>query len=92
MATISWPASVLLVVLVLCTSALTYKGIVPVHALLTVAGLIVGYLLPKGAGPAPITSSASSREQKSEEVFAQNEVPTRPGSHGAESPRKEENK
>jgi hypothetical protein len=48
---ITWPASVLLVALVLCTTFLTYKAIIPSHVFFTIAGLVVGYLLPKSQDP-----------------------------------------
>lgn len=46
---INWPAAFLLAVLAVCASLLTWKGIIPSHFFFTVAGAIIGYVIPKSA-------------------------------------------
>jgi hypothetical protein len=69
MASVTWPAALLLAVLVVCTTALSWKGLVPVHAFFTVAGLLLGYLIPKNGNP---FSSRGLDKAKEIEIMAEN--------------------
>jgi len=85
MASVTWPASFLLAVLVVCTAGLTWKGFIPIHVFFTVGGLILGYLIPKGGGPLSLGSSGRQqrepREPQDDEsdqgTFTREEIPTR---------------
>lgn len=67
---VSTPAALLLSVLVVCTTALVYKGLLPTHAFFTLAGVVIGYAVPRAAQAALGRRSSSS--------FPPAEVPTRP--------------
>lgn len=74
MASITWPSAFLLSVLIVCAAALSWRGLIPIHAFLTVAGLILGYLIPKGGAPI----SLRHREQSSSsDAFTRDEIPTK---------------
>jgi hypothetical protein len=74
MASITWPSSFLLSVLILCAAGLSWKGLIPIHAFLTVAGLILGYLIPKGGAPISLRHRG---EGGSSDTFMRDEVPTK---------------
>jgi hypothetical protein len=92
MASITWPAAAVLIVLALCASGLAWKGVVPSHVFIGVAGAILGYLIPKSRALSP---EVKRKLQEYNESFTQDEVPTNPGSHGVlapEEPKKKEEK
>ncbi len=68
---ISWPAAVLLSVLVMCTTALVWKGIITSHALFAIGGAIVGWLVPRSNG------AASSEARAARRSFPPEEIPTK---------------
>ncbi len=76
MASIGWPASFLLAVLVVSTAALSWKGLVPIHVFFTVGGLILGYLIPKASQP--LSLRGRGREDDGDrDTFTRDEIPTR---------------
>lgn len=81
---ITWPAEVLLSVLVACVTALVWKGLVPSHALFAVGGVIVGWLVPRSTMPMPIPfgrkgeeDAVSGEEDAMSGGFTRDEVPTK---------------
>lgn len=70
MSTIAWPATILLSVLLVCTSALVWKGLVPIHAFFAVGGAVLGYVVPKAM---PLFG----RKFRAEDVFPPEEIPTK---------------
>ena len=75
MASVTWPASLLLSVLVVCTTALSWKGLIPVHVFFTVGGLLLGYLIPKGGGA--LGRKRQDDAEGDRDVFPRDEIPTR---------------
>jgi len=73
MTQVSWPAAALLSVLLLCTTALVWKGFLPNQAFFAMAGVIVGWVIPKAGGQ--ITSAL--RRQPRDSTFPQEEIPTK---------------
>jgi len=74
MASVTWPASFLLAVLVVCTTLLSLKGLIPVHVFFTVAGLLLGYLIPKSSKSMVLKREAVESDR---DVFTRDEIPTR---------------
>ena len=93
MASITWPTATVLMVLAFCASGLAWKGVVPSHVFIGVAGAILGYLIPKASSLSP---ELRRKLQEYNDSFEPNEAPTNPGSRGVlapeESAKKEEKK
>jgi hypothetical protein len=75
MASVTWPASLLLSVLVVCTTVLSLKGLVPVHVFFTVGGLLLGYLIPKSSGL--LGRKQQEGAEGDRDTFSRDETPTR---------------
>lgn len=73
---VSWPAALLLSVLLVCTTYLVSKGIVPSHLLFTIAGIVVGYVIPK-ARVSTDGALASRAHARSSGDFSPEEIPTK---------------
>jgi hypothetical protein len=78
MSRVSWPAALVLSVLLVCTTYLVSKGTIPSHVLFTVVGIVVGYVIPRmqGAAPTGIGALATARTRSSDE-FTPEEIPTK---------------
>lgn len=85
MSRVSWPAALVLSVLLVCTTYLVSKGTIPSHVLFTVVGIVVGYVIPKvqasaggagGAGVDALATLAPARTRSSDD-FTPEEVPTK---------------
>lgn len=72
--TVNWPTSVLFSVLLVCLTALVYKGVIPSHALFTLGGAIVGYVIKSSM---PISAATFRRERDRISGFPQEEIPTK---------------
>jgi hypothetical protein len=78
MSRVSWPAALLLSVLLVCMTYLVSKGTIPSHALFAIAGIVVGYVIPKArADAAGIGALASRAHVRSSEDFSPEEIPTK---------------
>ncbi len=73
---VSWPAALLLSVLLVCTTYLVSKGIIPSHLLFTIAGVVVGYVIPK-ARVSTDGALASRTHARSSDDFSPEEIPTK---------------
>lgn len=84
MTAITWPVAFVLTVLTLCASGLAWRGVVPSHVFIGVAGAVLGYLIPRT--PLPLSADVKRKLQEYNASFEPNEVPTNPGSHGVLAP------
>ena len=69
---ITWPAALLLSVLIACTTALVWKGLIPSHALYAIGGAIVGWIVPRGAAREGRAARDSGNGR-----FSPEEIPTK---------------
>jgi hypothetical protein len=72
MTPLTWPPVVLLLGIFACMSTLVWKGTVPSHAIVGLASLIVGYLIPRGP-----ESLFFKRDRVRDEKFPDSESPTK---------------
>ena len=80
MSRVSWPAALLLSVLLLCTTYLVSRGTIPSHVLFTVTGIVVGYVIPKaqsGASGVEALALAPRTHGRSSDEFSPEEIPTK---------------